>query len=43
MGEVKEVVEIKEVKAVCFMAKYSTKKGCVFGNNPFDTAFRFCM
>ena len=22
------------------MAKYSTKKGCVFGKNPFDTAFR---
>ena len=24
------------------MAKYSTKKGCVLGKNPFDTAFR-CM
>lgn len=23
------------------MAKYSTKKGCVFGKSPFDTAFRF--
>ena len=26
MGEVSEVKEVTEVKAICFIAKYSTKK-----------------
>ena len=28
MGEVKEFKEVREVKAICFTAKYSIKKGC---------------
>ena len=29
-GEVKEFKEVREVKAICFIAKYTTKKAIVY-------------